>query len=727
MLRVLFIFFALPILVFAEGLCSDGEDLMLFHHVNVQTGELSLSLTDAAVSGAEPLLLERFYHEGEWEMLSYINLFIDPASLTARIANDSYIFSHHENKDVTVFRLAGSKLSINWAQHQATLTLPDGRERIYEGGILPPEGGYFHLTKEIRLNKRSIIYTYEDQYLIRIESSNLDHTKIYAWIAIEPGQIITSDDQRTAYRFSNHSISSIISNRQPLQEMQYTEDGDLNSLKIADSELRVRYLSNGQVEAIEAPQGTGQPLVLARFRYLPKETEVRDSENRLIRYFFNDHRLEKIEYFDELDHLAASTAFYWKNDQLVSKVFLDDKGQALFAKTFVYDDLGRVVEDALWGDLTGTSPALAIDSAGQPSHTESYRKTTTYLGATFLPTMIREDDGPTTQYFYDPTTHLAVSKLTRDEKRIIIREYYSYNEDGFLIESIVDDGINPRKTDLTGVTSRQITRIDRDCNTQLPHIQAELCFDPKDGKEHLIKKIEQIYSRQNRVIEEKFFDSEGIYRYSIHTQTDENGRIISRTNPLGLINRYRYDSLGRLLEEKEIGSVKKTYLYDFLGRRIASNGAQSMRITYDSKGRPLSQIDSNGRSIEQSYDVFGRCIEARCSNNTEDVCIQFQYDSLGNLALTRAPEGEIVRTTYNIWKKPIRVIRPDGTEIAHLYNRSGTLAKTTQPDGTEIRYTYDSFQRMLSETTVSSHGVFLAKRAGPMIRAIFTRSPMSGV
>ena len=76
----------------------------------------------------------------------------------------------------------------------------------------------------------------------------------------------------------------------------------------------------------------------------------------------------------------------------------------------------------------------------------------------------------------------------------------------------------------------------------------------------------------------------------------------------------------------------------------------------------------------------------------------------GNLTSTTLPNGEKTETSYNVFRKPIRIVQADQTEICHFYNKNGTLAKTLHPDGGEIRYTYDIFQRPKSKTHHAPYG-----------------------
>ena len=52
------------------------------------------------------------------------------------------------------------------------------------------------------------------------------------------------------------------------------------------------------------------------------------------------------------------------------------------------------------------------------------------------------------------------------------------------------------------------------------------------------------------------------------TEYDAQGHIISKTNPLGQISTYQYDTVGNLILSNEAGSSSKATSYDSLGRPL---------------------------------------------------------------------------------------------------------------------------------------------------------------
>jgi len=178
-----------------------------------------------------------------------------------------------------------------------------------------------------------------------------------------------------------------------------------------------------RINFVEEPVGpNGEMVITARFAYATDYTEVRDAENLMIRYRHDGERLNQIEYYDEKDQLSSIQKFYWDGSRLRCKALLDAQGTPLFAKTFSYDGIGNVVEEGLWGDLSGSGGPLILDEKGNPTG-EGCRKWYSYLAHFNVPILEREEDGLTYKYEYLQGTNLLSAKFTCDGESIESWEY----------------------------------------------------------------------------------------------------------------------------------------------------------------------------------------------------------------------------------------------------------------------------------------------------------------
>jgi YD repeat-containing protein len=492
--------------------------------------------------------------------------------------------------------------------------------------------------------------------------------------------------------------------------------------KWAESPEKKDFITD-KVSMIEAPIGPcGRLLPVARFSYRPGLTEVRDADHILTRYHHDQFRLHLIDYCDEKDRVCSYLKFVWEGSRLKAKTMLGPEAEGLFSRTFQYDQFGNVVEETLWGNLTGNaSDSFVFQPDGTLSGAESYRKRYVYLPDFNIPILEEEEEGPTYRYVYKPHSNLLSAKFTCDKEKILFRQFFIYNEDNLLIGEIEDDGCSNDLNDFAYVKERRYKRYDLDPSNGMTRSVTETYWDPASGNERLLKKVEYAYSPQNLVIAEAVYDANGQYRYTVHTDHNAHGHVISKTTPMGQKSTYAYDPFGNLLESKEVGSLKKIYTYNRVSQplsceEIDSEGSRRIsHSVYDSKGRLLSQTNSRGNATHQRHDAFGKCLETQLpkikdeQGNAYSPVIRFSYDKLGNIASTTSNGNETTRTTYNTLRKPIRIIQPDGTEISHVYNKKGSLTKTIYPDGTQAHYAYDILQRMTSKMIYSASGELLSQ------------------
>ena len=645
----------------------------------------------------------------------------------------------------------------------ATLCLPDGGQRIYRGPSLHEYNrnsfgkAFYLLDTEMLPSGHQLRYIHDKKttQLKRIESTNPTGKKVYASVDIDyfksekqkPFEIkfSASDGKQLHYKTTRYKdreyINEMQSNCRPLERFHLTPGrkgigARLASIDLAGKEpFSVQYYcpSNkdqekkwaekpekkefhiDKVEKILAPAGlNGEKIAIAGFTYYPNRTDARDAEGLLIRYHHDSERLTLIEYFNEKDQLRSSQKFYWEGTELRCKAMFDESNQPLFAKTFVYD-AGNVVEEMLWGSLTGNEmPPLQIDAQGRCSGGESYLKTYSYYKDQFnLLKTEHEEEGATYEYFYKPGTDLCTAKLTKDKKGVIlIREFSVYDDDNLVIREIVDDGASSDLDNIGDVTQRIEKQYERNSSTGLPEWLFESYWDPASLSQKPLRKIKYTYLNQ-RVHTEELFDALGVSRYTITTDYDDFGSIKRKTTPLGRENTYHYNTEGNLEESKEFASPKKVFTYDQANRLKSCVEPETGKIaitSYDLKGRILTQTDFRGNQTVHTYDFFGNRKTTELPESKDEKgqkynpVLKFDYDIHGNLAIAEMPLKEKTRNTYNLFRKPTLVIQADGTQIHHFYNKNGTLERTLYSDGTEVRYGYDLFKRQISKTVYSQRG-----------------------
>ncbi len=648
-------------------------------------------------------------------------------------------------------------LRIDFKIKEAVLLLPNGGKRFYTGlakkNQFPRE---FRLFKEELPSKHQIFYYYDKDDLSKIEITNPKSKKI-SWISFQKVRedplfikVDTSEGQHLKYFSIFHEgrnyLKRVEGNCLQEQELSYSPSrkglgARVQSLSIEKNIVfSVQYyqppnlylerrwfkhpeekdFSTDKVATVQRPSGEkGAQHTVARFFYQPNLTEVRDSDNLLIRFHHDSKRLLKVEYFDKTDSLRSFQKFYWnKSDRLRCKAFFDGSGNPIFARTFTYDELGNVLEEFLWGNLTGNpiSP-LRLDTEGNPSGAESYRKTYCYNPIFNTISEEREESGLTYKYRYVKDTNLLQSKFTCEKDKVLIREFYFYDENLFLSHEITDNGFAENPEDLSGVTKRTKKNYIIDPFTGLVSSIYNWYWDFSTGKEKLSDMVvisrkilpqlpgkEFSYLPKKKIQKQTFYDEKGCLKFSTQTIFDSYGRLVYGENPLGQPSIYRYNYLNKPTYIKEPGEPEISYVYDELGREISSfrNENTLSRTLYDTKNRETAQMDEFGNWFYHAYDEFGNkkqsiLPEIITTEGTKKVFLNFSHDLEGNLTSFQGS-----KRSYNLFRNPIKITNTDGSEILHFYDKTGNLLKTCFPDGSEEHYTYDLFHRRTSKSVYES-------------------------
>jgi RHS repeat-associated protein len=658
-------------------------------------------------------------------------------------------------------------LKLDAKRGQAVLHLPDGGSRIYEGESFRHwdvqhcrekrfsriSNLFYRLTKEVQPSGHFIEYTYDRKgKLDKVAIKNPSGTKTFGWMDVH----LTTADSPFAFRVNTSDGKSLFYKTLKFREVDYICDVDstcrpqesscyvkgrkgvgarIEQMRLAgksqflanyyqppDKDKAAKWAEHPEkkhfhidkVSSLRAPLGqNGETQTLALFSYLPNQTQVRDSGDRLIRYSHDGERLHSIEYCNEHGVVGSVLKFLWQNQRLRAKVMLDVQGRAYFSKVFEYDALGNVTKETLWGCLTGTLGPFGLNGDGSLAGAEHYSKRYEYLPHFNVPTLEEEENGLTYRYQYHPGSNLISAKFTCQGAEILTREFLFYTEDNLLFAEVVDDGKSYNPHDLNGVNERQIKRYDLDPSSGLVRAAAEYYFDIPSQSEILLKKTVFTHSSDKRINTQAVYDADGNHRYTLRTDYDPWGNVSCQTTPLGQENLYRYDCLGNLLGSKEVSSPRKNFHYDLAGRPACTeeiDSAGTIKTThtkYDAKGNLLYQTDSRGNVTEQEYDSFDRCTKTRFPKVADESGASylptstFSYDIQGNLSTCSIEGGGTTQTTYNALRKPLVIVQPDGTSLRHYYSKSGELKQTIYPDGTSTEYTYDIFQRTTSKKTFS--------------------------
>ncbi len=231
-------------------------------------------------------------------------------------------------------------------------------------------------------------------------------------------------------------------------------------------------------------------------------------------------------------------------------------------------------------------------------------------------------------------------------------------------------------------------------------------------------------------------------------QRDEEGRIISITDPKGELIRYSYDEAGDLIEHIDQAGNNSGYRYNNThhlleiidpeghslsrqefndeGKLIAVIDANGERmeidpniadntevltlpsgavetIIYDERGNELRRIDPEGRIWERSYDEDDNLLSR---TDPEGNMVRMEYDGLGRKIREIDAEGNVQEWSYDERNKPTLEMDSNGNTTQKSYDEFGAILSETDPLGNITRYSYDEDTGLRTSKTEANGGVW---------------------
>jgi RHS repeat-associated protein len=407
---------------------------------------------------------------------------------------------------------------------------------------------------------------------------------------------------------------------------------------------------------------------------------------------------------------------------------------------------------ARYGDSTSASYSYAFVRAdAQPLLVEAddprYLGTAKRIGYTYQGPLgtIREE--------LNPKTGAVLARLILDPA-LPTRRVVSYSDLRQVSFEISADGLSVvSRTDSLGRT----VRFERD---ELRRITAKV--------EHGGRRTEFSWDAASRKLREK---RPGQTERRI--ERDSAGRATKETDPHGRVTISERNAAGRVIRERFHDGTTKETIYDPLGfvtetrerdgavhryRRNADHlvaeyvdpTGQVHRYAYDAAGRKTSNTDPLGRVTRfeyndrgdvtkttlpdeltslRAYDAYGQLVS---TTDQQGRTTRFAYDDLGRIVRREDPVGGVTTYDYaelpkgcgscSLSARPTRIVAPDGTVTANLYDTEGRLLSTTVAQGTAAqatttfvydddnliartdplghvtRYTYDDHHHRLTQT-----------------------------
>ncbi len=687
----------LALLTIPSADAYEGDPDCVVENVNLISGHYSELEIDAIVASPDPLVFYRSYDSRNgWSLSPQCFLYIQRDSQPKTYSTGEGIFEQvrvliHTEKGgaltyfgwlnpyvISSFKLDTTGLAntahqnINawtnpknnqlvWENGKYSLTLSNGGKRIYIPSSNNPS--LYLLTLETLPSGNRVFYSYEEDLLSEIKMTNVSEEKTLSWIQLDYNDgihLITSDNQTIHYIFDGNLLSNVIRSNKPSLEYRYE-----GSFLIKNG---LHYYPDGKVESIGSTHyiyGNGFTLVTGK--------------NKKIYRFDEQFQLVAIEdYLGDSLYRVRKKVWGKKADaaNLLSLSLEDGAGIEHFSKAFVYDEKGNLLEEEETGNLSGTKEG------------ESYTKSYSYQTSKDFDIISQKDaKGTGVKSYYKKGTNILIKKLIFQKKNITNRWFYNYNEDGTLIETIVDDGDEDEITSYDRFNERHITRITPKAN--MPNIGAPEIIEERT-QETLLKQVVNRFDDYGNIISSEVYDANGDHRYTT-CKTYLNGRLTSETDSAGNITQYTYDKNDNIFSiHSPTRSV--TYKYDSENRRISvTEGNLTTRFTYDNDGNKISEIDPFDHQTHYTYDELGRTTSIFYTGDSSPYL--YNYDLFDSIICITNPAGESTQQISTARGTPIQILHPDGTQELFKYDLEGSLHRHLGKDGIIKIFEYDYIGR----------------------------------
>jgi RHS repeat-associated protein len=161
---------------------------------------------------------------------------------------------------------------------------------------------------------------------------------------------------------------------------------------------------------------------------------------------------------------------------------------------------------------------------------------------------------------------------------------------------------------------------------------------------------------------------------------DNQGRIISVTDPMGEKVEYQYDSKGDLVRvvDREGNTTQFKYSANrehYLEQIIDPLGREAVKTEYDEKGRLKKTSNSGGNSITFDYDPANsiQTVKDGAGNPTT-----YEYDTRGNVIRVIDATNSTTRMEYDDNNRVIKTIDPNNLVTTYTYDARGNLTSKSE-------------------------------------------------
>lgn len=480
--------------------------------------------------------------------------------------------------------------------------------------------------------------------------------------------------------------------------------------------LKFTYYPTGKIKELFSSYDEGASYLRSCYlEYDAGITSVTDAQGVKHRYHYNAaSQIELIETF--LPELYRTQEMEWDGTSLIRKTVKNGQGEVLVQQRWAFDERKNLIEEYLEGPLTGNE------------RFESFKRSYRYDEKN---RRIEEKEDCGLRVTFEYIDKLPSVKYVWDHNKIVERTFYTYDANGFLSETRVDDN---------GCASSIERRLSIDLFDHPKEIIKGI-IDTASGQEIIQEKTRYIYDEKGRVVREEKEDTWAATIYGEMTEIlsssgtralisdiekhfyDSDGEKVFYYTPSGLLLReeifknnqlissisYNYNRFLQVTEKIENGSIVTSYTYDCLGRKIQEtsppilNADNSPYIDvktyhYDPLNRPQGLYNARGQSLENKFYTLNGYLEKEIYQ--DGTYYTFRYDSLGRV-IEKSFFNELdikLRSHESIYAGAhlIKEVFSSGISLEHSYDSCGRKISSFCPEtGRKIEWEHgnDTIQK----------------------------------
>ncbi|RZF29098.1 LysM peptidoglycan-binding domain-containing protein [Paraburkholderia sp. UYCP14C] len=417
--------------------------------------------------------------------------------------------------------------------------------------------------------------------------------------------------------------------------------------------------------------------------------------------------LERTTYdYDAMSRLIRQTAYSIDGDTTTRYTY-DGQGNATSqstgdqTSTYRYDAQGRLTAQ-LSGE--GSAALAALGAGATQAQIDNVWKTwgVSYAyDATGKRTSMVDANGNTTHYYYDAAGHLT--HVVNPMGEVVEYQYDAFGDvtQTLVYATRVAAGTLASLTGglLTDALRSTFTALGDDGNTT----RTTFSYSPAG---RLLQRTDAL-GLNTRYTYDAFGEQTATVREIAPnaqvrdtTDYDRLGRVVRQTTDAGglnLITQAIYDAFGRLVESVDANGIVRRQDYDRNGNVVVLTDGTGSRttLTYDAFGNLLTRTDANGNTTIWSYTEFNRSVTM---TTAEGIKTTRSYDGTGQIVALTDGLGNTTRYSYDHDGNLISVIDATGATTTSSYDHAGHLIDTVDARGVHTTYAYDAAGRVLTRS-----------------------------